>query len=461
MHRESIGRNVSYAKPLLVSLLVLACTASSEEVSPPRYDPYFPTGLVVSPDEKTLFVLSANSDLRYDSGTILAYDLAKIDEIVATPIGTAIAGCEEDFLRRGVRVCKTTVDGKAASMVVASAGARVGDFGSALGLMPLESAPRKPSGILRLFATVRGDPSLTYVDFDPATGVMSCGGDGAFQRCDAEHRIDTFRGDAELGLIADEPLYLSVDSENQRVLVTHLTSGRVTLASAPPIKEVVPTLVDTLAGLFLPPRVDGSSGVAVRNPADPDGPIYVTSRGEARVATVHVVPGLPDADGKPTPRLARGESFFLDGRDDSGRGNDARAIAFSPDGERAYIVNRSPSELLVFDTSLDASGLPKNVRLGAVDLCPGPATLAVVDTGEGLRVYVPCFSTGQVWTVDPDRLEVVDVTETGKGPTSVAGAPMRQRLYVTNFAEDTIAVIDTKPHSPTQNHTLLRVGKVR
>src|SRR4029079_10816689 len=54
------------------------CTASSEEVRPPADQLFFPTGIALTPDQSALFVTSANSDLRFDSGTVTAFASADI-----------------------------------------------------------------------------------------------------------------------------------------------------------------------------------------------------------------------------------------------------------------------------------------------------------------------------------------------------------------------------------------------
>ncbi|HMG56402.1 MAG TPA: hypothetical protein VK601_23040, partial [Kofleriaceae bacterium] len=56
-------------------LAAAGCTASSEDVRPPPDQLSFPTGLAVSPDGNALFVSNANSELRYDSGSIGVVDL--------------------------------------------------------------------------------------------------------------------------------------------------------------------------------------------------------------------------------------------------------------------------------------------------------------------------------------------------------------------------------------------------
>ena len=59
--------------PLLGCALISACTASSEEVGPPKDELYFPTGMALSPDNSVAFVVNANSELRYNSGSISVF----------------------------------------------------------------------------------------------------------------------------------------------------------------------------------------------------------------------------------------------------------------------------------------------------------------------------------------------------------------------------------------------------
>jgi DNA-binding beta-propeller fold protein YncE len=49
----------------------------------------------------------------------------------------------------------------------------------------------------------------------------------------------------------------------------------------------------------------------------------------------------------------------------------------------------------------------------------------------------------------------------GRGPYAIAGASTRKRLYITNFLEDTIAVVDVTPGAATRNRVVLRIGEIR
>ncbi len=82
--------------------------------------------------------------------------------------------------------------------------------------------------------------------------------------------------------------------------------------------------------------------------------------------------------------------------------------------------------------------------------------------GDGDRVYVSCFQDGQVYILDPRASGGTDdIVTVGRGPFAVVAPPGRQRLYVTNFLEDTIAVLDLTPGSATRNRVVLRIGEPR
>jgi hypothetical protein len=126
-----------------------------------------------------------------------------------------------------------------------------------------------------------------------------------------------------------------------------------------------------------------------------------------------------------------------------------------------YLVTRTPPALKVFDTSLDDTGAPRNDFLGIVEICDQPATLALADFGRGLKVIIPCFARGQVWVIDPATLRIEATEDVGKGPTAVAVSPSRKRIYVANYAEDTISVLDATPGARTEDRMVLRIGTPR
>src|SRR5689334_10349949 len=65
--------------------LIASCTASAEDVRPPPNQLFFPSGLAVTPPGKktpVLFVANANSELRYDSGSIIVIDILRVQTTI-------------------------------------------------------------------------------------------------------------------------------------------------------------------------------------------------------------------------------------------------------------------------------------------------------------------------------------------------------------------------------------------
>ena len=247
-------------------------------------------------------------------------------------------------------------------------------------------------------------------------------------------------------------------------MVTHLTTGAVTLIDSPIGGDAV--VSDVLSGFFAADPLTGlrgATGVAGRTPSAAGDIIYVSSRSEDRIQTFTV--GRP-VNYHPTEAplyLLPSNFFFLNlAGGNSGGSSDSRSLAFSPSGERMYVVNRRPPSLQVYDTSLGPTGTPRNVGIAATDICRQASTLSVMDTGDGERAYVTCFQDGQLYVVDPRGFSTVeDIVLVGRGPYSVAAAPSRKKVYVTNFLEDTVAVIDASPTSIYHNRVVLRIGTAR
>jgi DNA-binding beta-propeller fold protein YncE len=469
-----ISKVVARAAGAAIAIAVLGagCTASESEVQPDDLELFFPTGAVISPDGARLFVTNGNSDLTYSSGAISVLPLPSIDSVIARwtadrAIPAGLCDDDDDDDDALDHDC-CTPDGDFTETLVCDEelflsetrgqGVRIGNFATDLALQNLGD------GKLRLIVPTRGDPSIAWADWDPAAGRLLCDDenpDASFPACDDRHRLSFLLNDGDLPAIPEEPFGVFASSADEFAIVTHLTTGKVTLIDSP--RDGTVQVTDIQDGVFEPDPtfgLRGATGVAGRTPTTPDGIVYVGSRSEDRIQTFTV--GRP-ANGAP-PVLVTGSWFFLDAVGNNTNSNssasDTRGMAFSPSGDRLYLLNRKPPTLQIIDTSIGLTGVPNNETVGAVDICRQASTVTVVDSGDGERAYLTCFQDGQIYVVDPrGRGRVEDIVTVGRGFYGVAAAPGGQRLYVTNFLENTVAVIDLTPGSPTRNRVVLRIGE--
>jgi DNA-binding beta-propeller fold protein YncE len=429
---------------LLACATLAACTASAEEVRPPEDQIFFPTGAAVSPDDALLFVASANSELRYDSGSITVMDLATVDQVSSAweTMKTIPPDCSQDPDHIETLICDE------AQFIKVGAGARVGNFATDIAIQDY-----KMGGPLRLIVPTRGDPSVAWIDWDGTK--LSCSNGQGFALCDPDHRLAYVHNDPNVGLLPDEPFNAFAGPDF--AIVTHLTTGAVTLIDSPPGGTAM--IADVVNGLFAPDQftgLRGSTGVAGRGNT---GLVYVGSRSEDRIQTFTVGRPVNTAP----PYLIPENYFFEDFVGGStGGSTDTRGMKFSADGNRLYLINRRPPSLQIYDTALGPTGFPNNMGIAATDLCRDASTLAVMDAGDGDRAYVTCFDDGEIYIVDPrGASSVEDIVQVGRGPYAIAAAPTRKKVYVTNFLEDTVAVVDVSPTSKDHNRVVLRIGEPR
>jgi DNA-binding beta-propeller fold protein YncE len=459
--------------------LVSACTASAEDVRPPEDQLFFPSGLAVYPKGNVLFVANANSELRYDSGSIGVIDLKTVQNVIdQAPDATAMEirnGCRTDPDHRETLNCDDAGD-----FLTKGAGVRIGNFATDIAMQDFGKK-------IRLIVPTRGDPSIAWADYVDERLTCTSGSAG-FALCDDAHRLATLQNDPDNPPIPDEPFGVfadagppgmdavpGMDSPYDRgfAMVTHLTDSAVTLIDSPAKGNA--QIADVRRNLFTADPTTGlrgATGIAGRpQGVDSDAIVYVGSRSDNRIQTFTVGRPVNNA----LPYLLPSEFFFLDavgGNPGVGGSTDTRGMQFSPTGDRLYVVNRRPPSLSIIDTSIvPGQGGPRNVSSGASDICRQASTIKVFGAGDDERAYVTCFQDGQIYVVDPrGQSQVEDIITVGRGPYSVTAMsyqpidtmkPQRSLLFVSNFLEDTIAVVDVTPTSATRNRVVLRIGKPR
>lgn len=469
--RTAASTCVLWSCGFLGCALVAACTASAEDVRPPEDQLFFPSGLAVYPRGNVLFVANANSELRYDSGSIGVIDLKKVQNVIdRAPDSTTaeiLASCGPDSDHRETLSCDD-----AGLFLTKGAGVRIGNFATDIAMQDFGTK-------IRLIVPTRGDPSIAWADYVDERLTCTSGSAG-FALCDDAHRLAIVRNDPDILPIPDEPFGVFADPGPPGsggdfgrgfAMVTHLTDAAVTLIDSPANGNA--QIADVAKNLFAADPTTGLRGATgiTGRPVGVDGDlVYVGSRSEDRIQTFTVGRPVNDA----LPYLLPSAFFFLDsvgGNPGVGSSSDTRGMQFSPTGDRLYVVNRRPPSLSIFDTSIGAGGSPLNVPSGASDICRQASTLKVFDAGAGERAYVTCFQDGQIYVVDPrGQSQVEDIITVGRGPYSVTAAsyqpmnpmlPQRSLLFVSNFLEDTIAVVDVTPTSANRNRVVLRIGKPR
>jgi len=416
---------------LAILLVATGCTASGAAIEPPADALFYPTGAAVSPDDAVLFVTNGNSELRYNGGTISVFDLALVDRTVAAWTGTDHTipdGCNRDPDFIETLVCDE------APFMVANAAVRIGNFATQIAMQD------RGQGRARLIVPTRGDPSVEWADWDGAK--LSCGS-GDFAMCDDTHRLTYVHGDPNVGVLSTEPFDAWADSAGQFAIVTHLAANAVTLIDSPTDGDA--TIADVGTGFFMPDTTTGSVGTS--GVGGIGGIAYVGSPFEDRVQTFSV--GRP---GDAPPYLIPEAYFFLDGLGgNAGNSSNNRALVASHDGSRMYELNRNPPSVMALDGMMPTAG---------VDVCREAEHLATIPTADGERLFVTCFQDGQLDIIDPRGASMlVDSIIVGRGAYAAAAAETRGKVYVTNFLEDTISVVDVASGSPTMNRVVMKLGQ--
>lgn len=531
---------------VFLCFLGLACSVSDQGHAPPVDQFFFPTGVVANPYGRWLYVTNGNTDLRFSGGSVVSVDFDTALALFASggcssrdPLDTRIPVClgsdtdAHDGSRRVIDPARTLRIGSFAGQPVvqrflaARGGGSVGmrrcpivPAASAAACQmaracnPQTDGPNciptfdpDPSPGFRLLITVRGDPSMTWINVKGAgaeEGALDCGQgtSGPVPSCDSKHRLTTLASDPAQ-ILVPEPFEIAVSEHMAIALAAHLYRASASLYALGDGPDIQPSVVDQRSGLFDPASSGalGAYGVALR-PIDPanlpavcEGQpggictlgdfsfLFVTSRFSPRVAQV-LARGAdlcrPDLGFDPCRASSyamsilssgqlRLESFFIDG-------GDVRDIKFIRDGTRAFLVDRRPPSVLELDTSPapPPAGDPRNAVLRAVEVCEEPSLLALREDPGPLRVYVSCFSAGQIYVIDPERGAVLDVIQVGRGPNAVVQIPpimiqlpsepapaLHTLGVVADFADNDLAVLDLTPGSPTENTVLFRIGAPR
>ncbi|MBL8601127.1 MAG: hypothetical protein JNK72_04305 [Myxococcales bacterium] len=423
---------------LALSAAVTGCP-SNDGQDPPNDQFYRPIAAAIGGDGNWLFVANSNFDLRYNGGTVVAVDLARVRaRAVEAAAGQPGNNCRPDATRSGAVVCPS------GDFIRAEVTRKINPFA-------VDLAYAQYPNHQRLYVVVRGDGSLTWFDVDNA-GSLNCGASAAGGACDDAHRVGVDPAQSPAGVrLPPDPSALAVDPARGWVVVTHQNVDpnlaraslfRDTAALAGATASARPVMLNTVGNLAL-----GLSGVALLprgDASDPTRSTFVsTSRAAATLTFLQAYPGNAAlADGQPF--LYQSAAVPLVGLS---TGANNRSVAFdpTPGANRAFVVSRAPEALLV--VRLDPANPTQVVINDAIPIPAGPSRLTVErDTSSGRTlVYVASYDARRLSVVDPDAHRVIAQEFTNRGPHTVLRDPRAPFLYVLDFLDDSLEVIDLRP----------------
>jgi hypothetical protein len=343
----------------------------------------------------------------------------------------------------------------------------------------------------RLFIGIRGNSSLTYVDttrvadpvFEGGRPVFSCS-DPASSDPDVCSVTQTTPPSGPANTTApihvpDEPYALALDETTDLLYVgnlrgdtLHPQTGGISLFDVRrPDRRSTPTFIGPSASFFNP-DLNGNFGITSLTLRSDNNQVYASSRYGTNV--VNVIPTLDGQCGQShndislisgsdiytTPLLGaeiRGIQFLPDPN-----GVPAEAQNQPPAARRAFVLQRVPPALVVFDASTDPRAFG-NFPSDVLETCAGPTFLQAYDAGEGTRLYVTCFDQGQIYVFDPYVPKLISIINAGRGPAGLAfprtlRADRPALAYIVGFSANDVPVLDLTPDSPTQYHVVQRIG---
>ncbi len=429
----------------LAVIWLLAC--SNEGTTPPTGRLNFPSAIAVTSD--SLFVANSNFTLKYNTGSLQAYDLDVLHTNLEAHCGGRPAAerdlCgiipEEDPGADGAsqRADVLQVAGLLRSEV------HIGSYAAGIAIGATEAGQR-------LYIPVRSDANLTFVDVD-GSGCLACGGDGS--SCDLSRPhvcAPAFReGDDASAMERDiqlpsDPVGIAVgpasdlgDGVAGNYVLTAHRGGRVSLFLDEANTGSVPALVHS---------VEGFPTELVSMAVDPQTrSAWMPNALEAVVSRVGVA-----LDQNATP-LEQGYLFdagdlVLSGVDTGGGRGDTRAIALDPrDGvRRAYVLSRRPRALMTVEMD-DTSGFLAIEDIMEVGFGPSRLLVQHFPASGRTLAFVSCFDSRDAYVLDVDQGRLVGIVRGLGGAFELAihASDTRNYIYVIDFTASVIRVLDLAP----------------
>ncbi|MBX5484885.1 MAG: hypothetical protein IRZ16_23945 [Myxococcaceae bacterium] len=437
--------------PIAVAAVAFAaCGTEDTHRIPPLETFYFPTAVAHADKADpgsfgTLYVASSDFDKRYDFGAVTAVDLDAIDWSSATGEKKTISDLK---LTEAQRVLTSPFAGLAAAWCPPTGSVRLilptrAEFDRLFAVdadgtaLSCANSQELPFGDQTVVDCTPGGVSLTQPGLDAPTEPTAAGFAAGKPRAPA-------------------PFAAAVSQDDGAVFVTHLTPADSPANSSDRLESFVvtgnadePETIGDTASDFISIGTLPSAGVAVgRRYA------YVTGRSPEAPFTATIPPALRMVDRQsPSPRRLEVnlETSF--------RAFDARGIALFPEGPgaietRAFMLVRGPDALLVLSIEEAQSDFPRVSLVRAVLLPSDPTSVVLVPRGadRGALVAIACTGADALALYDDETGQLASViTDVGRQPFGIAvdarpsavpGEPGGARLYVSNFEDSTVGVVE-------------------
>lgn len=420
----------------LIAYALLACAACGLAQSgdaPPERTLNFPSEVVLGPDASApsfAYVANANFDLRYASGTVQVFDLARIE--------AALAGCADPCI----------LDPQTDAELLPSE-VQVDSYAGGLAL----------AGDRGLYLMTRGDRLLTRLLFAEGGSALRCADDSAGTNCNggAGAAIETGLSARNAGGVPADPVSFEVVREADRdLLAIAFRNGELSVMTQSRDLLEAPVLRDTLTGL-------GEFIEDVTFDATTQSFLLTSSRSVA-ISRIRWQPEV--LDGVSDVPLVSDSPLVLVGVD-TGRGSteaDFRQLVF--DGpDTAVILARAPEALLdvTFETELAGGVAPTR----AVELGFGPSRLQLTTLRGRALALVTAFDAPSLSVFDRARGRVLGSARQLSGPFGFAVDPVREWVLVADFRASSLRVIglselldclDGSASTGCQPRTLATVG---
>jgi len=344
-------------------------------------------------------------------------------------------------------------------------GVRIGAFAADVTIVP--RAGKDPQTGARLLLPVRGDASLTVIDFDesptkpgsPVRVSLTCGppsGENHYgDKCAPDWRLTGAdgAGAGSRGIVLEgEPFAVATASNVKNkydnftglAAVIHQSSGDVSLFINTERATNSPG-TNSVNGAKLAYTLTGLAGGATAIARFDDG---VTDAVRFLVAN------------RTTPSLSVVQLFTDPTADRSGlvltgtvplntqlSGIDSRGIVVDPPnpGEtrptRVFVTNRTPASIVVGQT--DQFGTL--TFFDNIAMPVGPSRIERTVIGGHTMLLAASYDARSVVVVDPDARRVTNVVLTHRGPYAMTVDQATGLAFVANFTDSTIQVIDINP----------------